>query len=411
MAKEKILIVAVRKPEQHIDRFQSSLDELISLSSTAGGTVETIVTQNRSHIHPATYIGKGKLEEIKEEIAEKEIELVISNDELSSGQLRNLNNYLGIRIIDRSQLILDIFATRAQTKEGHLQVELAQLEYLLPRLRGQGVELSRLGAGIGTRGPGETKLETDQRHIRSRIVDIKRRLELVVKQREQYRKRRRDNDVFQIAIVGYTNAGKSTLFNQLTDSKSLEEDKLFATLDPLTRKVQLPAGFEALVTDTVGFIQDLPTSLIASFRSTLEEVTEADFLIHVVDGSHIDQVQHQETVVKLLEDLDAANLPTLYVYNKKDLLNDDFFPLNHPFILVSAYEETDVQKTLEKIEKILMEEWIPYAKELEPNQGKIISQLERESIIIEKSFDEQNNFYFIKGYIPEDHTLNRLIKE
>lgn len=411
MSKERILIIAVKKPAQHTERFQSSLDELISLSSTAGGNVEAVITQNRMTIHPATYIGAGKVQEIKEAIDDKEIDLVISNDELSSGQLRNLNKELGVSIIDRSQLILDIFAQRAQTKEGKLQVELAQLEYLLPRLRGQGLELSRLGAGIGTRGPGETKLETDQRHIRRRIFDIKRRLQLIVKQREQYRKRRRDNDVFQIAIVGYTNAGKSTIFNKLTDSDSLEEDKLFATLDPLTRKVQLPSGFEALITDTVGFLQDLPTSLIAAFRSTLEEVAEADFLIHVVDGSHIDQEQHQETVVKLLEELDAHHIPMLYVYNKKDLLNEQFFPSNHPFLLISANEEEDIQLTLKKMEDILMDEWNPFTVELESNQGKVLNQIEREAIVTENYFDEVNSSYVVKGYIRENHTLNKIIKE
>src|SRR5690625_693653 len=235
MSEQQIIIIAVKSPEQQDERFESSLEELISLSKTAGGVVEKVMTQNRNRIHPATYIGEGKIDEIKQEIDALDIDLVISNDELSAGQLRNLGNRLDTPIIDRSQLILDIFAQRAKTKEGKLQVELAQLEYLLPRLHGQGLVMSRLGAGIGTRGPGETKLETDQRHIRRRIHDIKRRLKLVVRQREQYRKRRKTNDVFQIAIVGYTNAGKSTLFNRLTNSNSLEENQLFATLDPLTR--------------------------------------------------------------------------------------------------------------------------------------------------------------------------------
>src|SRR5699024_5785970 len=300
MKKERILLIAVKQQHHKEEQFLSSLDELRSLSKTAGGEVCGVITQQRERIHPATYIGSGKVEEIIAFIDAEEIDIVISNDELSSGQLRNLNDQLGVDLIDRSQLILDIFAQRAQTKEGQLQVELAQLEYTLPRLRGIGVELSRLGGGIGTRGPGETQLETDQRHIRRRIDEIKRRLALVVKQREQYRKRRRNQGVFQIAIVGYTNAGKSTIFNRITTSESLAEDKLFATLDPLTRKLKLPSGFQTLVTDTVGFIQDLPTSLIASFRSTLEEVTEADFIIHVVDAADGDLEQHQETVKEIL---------------------------------------------------------------------------------------------------------------
>src|SRR5690625_3499379 len=208
MTKEKILIIAVRQPNQLEERFESSLEEIISLSNTAGGQVEKIVTQNRNRIHPATYIGEGKVEEIEAIIADVEIDLVISNDELSAGQLRNLSGRFGVPLIDRSQLILDIFAQRAKTKEGQLQVELAQLEYMLPRLHGQGLPMSRLAGGIGTRGPGETKLESDQRHIRRKIDEIKRRLKSVVTQREQYRKRRRLNNVFQIAVVGYTNAGK-----------------------------------------------------------------------------------------------------------------------------------------------------------------------------------------------------------
>ena len=408
---EKIIVIAVRKPEQLQERFQSSLDELISLSNTAGGEVERVFTQNRNHIHPATYLGEGKLREIKAEVEAKEIDLVISNDELSSGQLRNLNNYLGVRIIDRSQLILDIFAQRAQTKEGKLQVELAQLEYLLPRLRGQGIELSRLGGGIGTRGPGETQLETDRRHIRRRIGDIKNRLKLVVKQREQYRKRRRDNAIFQIAIVGYTNAGKSTLFNQLTDSHTLQEDKLFATLDPLTRKIVLPSGFQALITDTVGFLQDLPTSLIAAFRSTLEEVAEADFLLHVIDASHVDYEQHIETVGELLRELDADQLPMLYIYNKKDLLEDDFIAHERPYAIVSAYEEEDMQSTLRKMEELLKKVWLPFHIALEPNEGRLMVQLEQEAILTDKSFDETDNRYHIKGYIRENHALINRLKE
>ncbi|WP_067730168.1 GTPase HflX [Oceanobacillus damuensis] len=411
MFEERILIIAVKSNKQTEDRFQSSLEELISLGKTAGGTVEKVVTQKRNRIHPATYIGEGKIAEIKEVIDTEEIDLVISNDELSAGQMRNLTDYLGVRIIDRSQLILDIFAMRARTKEGKLQVELAQLEYMLPRLHGQGVAMSRLGGGIGTRGPGETKLESDRRHISRRIYDIKRRLKLVVNQRDQYRKRRKHNDVFQIAIVGYTNAGKSTLFNRLTKSDSLEENLLFATLDPLTRKISLPSGFELLITDTVGFLQELPTSLIASFRSTLEEVTESDFLLHVVDGSDPDQAQQQDTVNRLLEDLGAQNLPMLTLYNKKDLGTDDFFPMNHPYMRISAYDEDDINKVLKKIEKMLQEEWEDYKVVLNPENGRLINNLTTETIIKDKAFDEEKNSYVIRGFIRQDHSLTSLLKE
>jgi len=411
MADEKILIIAVKQPNQKEKRFESSLEELISLSKTAGGTVEKIMKQNRNRIHPATYIGEGKVNEIKQYIDMLEIDLVISNDELSAGQLRNLGNKLGIPIIDRSQLILDIFAQRAKTKEGKLQVELAQLEYLLPRLHGQGLAMSRLGGGIGTRGPGETKLETDQRHIRKRIHDIKRRLKLVVRQREQYRKRRKTNDAFQIAIVGYTNAGKSTLFNRLTNSHSLEENQLFATLDPLTREIQLPAGFHTLITDTVGFLQDLPTTLIASFKSTLEEVSEADFILHIVDSSHPDLDQHQQTVIELLEDLHANTIPRLTVYNKKDLLDKDVIPINHPYLFISTYDREDIHHLLLKIESMLKAEWDRYMINLNPDEGKMLHRLEYETIITNKTFDDKKNKYVIQGYMQQEHPLQSLIKE
>ncbi|MGY0691643.1 GTPase HflX [Virgibacillus sp. FSP13] len=408
---EQIIIIAVKKPEQNDERFQSSLDELVSLSKTAGGTVKKVITQNRNRIHPANYIGEGKMEEIAEEINELEIDLVISNDELSAGQSRNLGERFGVRIIDRSQLILDIFAQRAHTKEGKLQVELAQLEYMLPRLHGQGIAMSRLGAGIGTRGPGETKLETDRRHIRRRIYDIKRRLKLVVGQREQYRKRRKSNHVFQIAIVGYTNAGKSTLFNRITKSHSLEEDQLFATLDPLTRQIQFPSGFHSLLTDTVGFLQDLPTSLIASFRSTLEEVIEADFILHIVDVAHPDKEQQQDTVLDLLQDLGARTIPTLTVYNKKDLLEGDFIPSNHPAMLISAYDQENIQALLRRVETILRDEWEWYKTTLNPDQGKLLQRLEHETIMDERLYDEELMKYKVKGYIQENHPLTSQLKE
>ncbi|MEN2766363.1 GTPase HflX [Ornithinibacillus xuwenensis] len=411
MYEEKILVIAVKKPNQLEDYFESSLEELVSLADTAGGKVVTVVTQNRDRLHPAYYIGEGKMAEIKDTIEENEIDLVISNDELSAGQSRNLSEFFERRVIDRSQLILDIFAARARTKEGKLQVELAQLQYMLPRLHGQGTQLSRLGAGIGTRGPGETKLETDQRHIRRRIDDIKRRLQQVVKQREQYRKRRKTNEVFQIAIVGYTNAGKSTIFNRLTDSDSLEENKLFATLDPLTRKIQLPSGFQSLLTDTVGFLQQLPTSLIASFRSTLEEVKEADFILHVVDGSHPDNEQHQDTVLKLLDELNSSSIPMLTVYNKKDLIKEDLIPMSRPYIVISALLEDDLNRLLHKIEEEIIINWESFLINLGADEGQLLNRFEHETILKEKVYEESSETYKVSGYIRPDHPLQGIVKE
>ncbi|MCT2536406.1 GTPase HflX [Aquibacillus koreensis] len=408
---EKVLIIAVHHSGYDEQRLQFSIEELQSLTETAKGSVLKVVTQKREKIHRALYMGEGKIEEIREMVEELEIDLVISNDELSAGQMRNLNERLGVRIIDRSQLILDIFAQRANTKEGKLQVELAQYQYMLPRLHGQGQALSRLGGGIGTRGPGETKLESDRRHIRRRIDEIKRRLTTVVNQREQYRKRRRENRAFQIAIVGYTNAGKSTIFNRLTQSTSLEENQLFATLDPMSRQLRLPSGLQTIITDTVGFIQDLPTSLIAAFRSTLEEVTEADFILHMIDASHPDQVQHQKTVLKLLEDLNAQNIPMLTVYNKEDLIMEEFIPHAHPFIKISAYKENDLDKVLKKIEEMITESWEGYRTIVPESQGKLLQQLKQYTIIQEQQYEEELEGYTVKGYIAHDHPLKNGMKE
>src|SRR5690625_1963670 len=411
MAEENVLIIAVKTKYVTEHHFLSTLEEIKSLSYTAGGSVKEVIVQNRENIHPVTYVGEGKLSETKQIIEKYNINLVIANNELSPSQLRNLNDNFGVRVIDRSQLILDIFASRATTKEGQLQVELAQLEYMLPRLHGMGLILSRLGGGIGTRGPGETKLETDQRHIRRRIEDIKQRIKDVAKQREQYRKRRKQNNVFQIAIVGYTNAGKSTIFNRLTDESALEENLLFATLDPLTRKIHLPSGFQCLITDTVGFLQDLPTSLVAAFKSTLEEVTEADFLIHVVDAANEDNEQHEKTVYQILEELQAHTIPMLTVYNKIDLLEDDFIAMNHPSILLSAYEQKDIGQLIMLVEKLIKKQWMHYQLEIHPSNGSTMYKLGEQTIVTGKQYNEETNKYEIEGFIAHEHPLQHLLKE
>jgi GTP-binding protein HflX len=300
--------------------FDRSMEELARLADTAGARSQATLVQRRGTIHPATFIGKGKLEELRVLVQDLKAQLAIFNDDLSPPQVRNLEKALDVRVIDRSELILDIFASRARTRESRLQVELAQLEYTLPRLTGMWTHLERQAGGIGTRGPGETQLEVDRRRVREKIARLKRDLEGVSRERETQRDRRRRE--FRVALVGYTNAGKSTLFNALTRSKVFVEDRLFATLDATTRQMVSPERRVALLTDTVGFIRKLPHHLVASFRSTLTEVVEADLLLHVVDGADPDHRRQMIAVDGVLEELLTTARPTLVVYNKCDQLVD-----------------------------------------------------------------------------------------
>lgn len=409
--KENVLLVACKIDGSDQERFDYSMDELKSLTKTAQGEVKGVITQNRKRLDSATYVGKGKVEEIQALVEEFSIDVIIINDELTPSQQRNLSNEFEPRVIDRTQLILDIFAQRANSREGKLQVELAQYQYMLPRLSGQGKALSRLGGGIGTRGPGETKLETDRRHIRRRINEIKEHLKMVVDHRERYRERRKRNQAFQIALVGYTNAGKSTILNRLTNADTYEENLLFATLDPTTRRFVLPSGMTTLLTDTVGFIEDLPTSLVAAFRSTLEEVKEADFILHVVDASHEDYFNHERTVNRLLKELEAENIPSLMVYNKRDQLSGDFVPSSEgERILISAIREEDLNKLTNKIEEVIMEQMEKYRVKIPGMEAKLLAKLKSESILTGQSFDEEHEAYLCVGYINPNLALYQQIQ-
>ena len=321
--KEKVIIAGLHTGSRDYinDTTDESMHELAELVDTAGGEVVGEMVQNRPMPEGATYLGEGKLMELKLAIEDTGATLVVFDDELSPIQLRNISDILGVRVLDRSMLILDIFAMRARSGEGKLQVELAQLKYQLPRLRGMGLELSRTGGGIGTRGPGETKLESDRRHIRTRIAALEEQIREIKKHRDLLRKRRRKDGHIVCAIVGYTNAGKSTLLNRLTDAGVFAEDKLFATLDTTSRAITLSDNRQIIMIDTVGFIRKLPHYLIEAFKSTLEEAAEADFIIHVIDASSSEADNRIKVVCDVLDEIGAGGKPYINVYNKCDLEN------------------------------------------------------------------------------------------
>ncbi|MCL5982354.1 MAG: GTPase HflX [Firmicutes bacterium] len=370
---ETVVLVGLQTPKTGWETAET-MRELVQLVKTAGARAAAELVQKRSSPDAAYYVGKGKAEEIAALATELEADLIVFDDELSPTQLRNLEAATGRRVVDRTALILDIFAGRARTREGKLQVELAQLNYLLPRLTGRGIALSRLGGGIGTRGPGETKLEVDRRRLRQRIVELRQELEEVKKHRRLHRQSRQAIPLPVVTLVGYTNAGKSTLLNALTGAGALVEDKLFATLDPTTRRVSLPGGRQFLLTDTVGFIRKLPHHLVAAFRATLEEVLQADLLLHVVDAAHSQAPEQMKAVMDVLKQLGAVNRPMLMVFNKIDepagLEALPVLSREYPeHAAVSAREDAGFGELLQKIEALLQRDdyrldlLLPYGRE------------------------------------------------
>lgn len=343
---ERAVLVSVDTGEFDVD---SSLAELTELAKTAGADVVCEMTQKREAPEPGTFLGRGKLQELADFCENEKPDLVIIDGELSPAQQKNIERFTDVRVIDRTTLILDIFAQRALSGEGKLQVELAQLKYALPRLGGKGVSMSRLGGGIGTRGPGETKLETDRRHIRRRISALTEDLKALDERRTRYRERRKKDGVVTVALVGYTNAGKSTLMNTLTDAGVLAENKLFATLDPTARALTLPDGSQVLLIDTVGFIRRLPHKLVEAFKSTLDEAVSANVILNICDASSDECSEHYRVTNELLEELGCADKPIITVLNKCDLANDISIPMVGNCVRVSAKTGEGLPELLEKI--------------------------------------------------------------
>lgn len=397
--KERVILVGVSTSDH--DDTDKSLDELEELAQTAGAIAVGRVIQNLDQIHPGTYVGKGKLEEIKDLIWETEATGIICDDELTPIQLGNMEDALDTKVMDRTLIILDIFAGRASTNEGKIQVELAQLKYRQSRLAGLGKSLSRLGGGIGTRGPGEKKLEMDRRLIRDRIAQLNRELKDVKRHREITREQRSRNKVPVIAIVGYTNAGKSTLLNTLTGAGVLEEDKLFATLDPTTRNLKLPSKQEVLLTDTVGFIRKLPHHLIEAFRSTLEEAKYADIILHVVDASNPQVDEQMHIVYETLTNLEVKNKPIITAFNKQDKVEGESilrdFRADH-IVRISAKHGDGLDELQDTIEEVLRGQKVYIEKVYSYAEAGKIQMIRKYGELLEEEYRGEG--IFAKGYVP-----------
>lgn len=409
--KERVILVAVEMDEKNSKsamETEACLDELEELVKTAGGMVVARAVQKRERIHPGHYIGKGKVEEVKMMLATYDATGIVCDDELSPAQMRNLEQMLETKVMDRTMVILDIFASRALSREGKLQVELAQLKYRLSRLSGIGASMSRLGGGIGTRGPGEKKLEIDRRYIKERIAELNSAAKEIEVHRQLLRSQREKKGTPVISMVGYTNAGKSTILNALTDAGVLAEDKLFATLDTTTRMVYLPNGSEILLTDTVGFIQKLPHHLIQAFRATLEELQFADILLHVVDASNPHRQEQMDVVYKTLKDLGCSDTPVITVYNKMDREVELPLPtdnLSRDKVKISAKTGQGMQEFLERIE-ILLKSFRSSMKVLIPyHEGSYLSYIHGKCEVISEEHTEKG--VLIEAYMTEE-AVNRL---
>lgn len=397
--KEKFILVGV---ETGKDRMEESLTELEELLETAGGETVGRVIQNLESINKATYVGKGKVDEIRELAEELGADGIVCDDELSPAQLSNLKDELDIKVLDRTLVILDIFAAHAQTSEGKLQVELAQLKYRSSRLTGLGKNLSRLGGGIGTRGPGESKLESDRRAIRERVSQLRSEIEKVESSRETLRKHRMSDGIPVIAIVGYTNAGKSTFLNKITDAGILAEDKLFATLDPTTRNLKIPDGEEVLFTDTVGFISKLPHNLVDAFKSTLEEAKYADLILHVADASNPEVDEQMKVVYRTLEELKVTGKPVVTFLNKQDKLEEERIIKDikaDAIVKGSAKTGEGIEELLSKITEILREGKVLIDTVLSYADTSKISVIRKKGQLLSEEYEGEG--IKVKAYVPK----------